>query len=387
MEETLAAAIILSGIGFGAGWHVFGLVLLLLILLALIIALLTTFRGRRPLHRAGENPVLGPVPEHPWESEAVFNPAAIYDRGRVHILYRALGHDGVSRIGYASSPDGVHFDERLAHPVYVPAMPPPSKFRNPFAPATPLTYNPDMYASGGGWGGSEDPRAVKIGDRVYMTFGMFESWASLRMAITSIQEEDFHNGRWHWAPHFHISPANQTNKNWVLFPEKIGGRFAVLHALTPRIMVEYVDSLEELRDRPIQSNNHRSGRKGYWDSFVRGAGAPPIKTKYGWLLLYHGMDTEHSEIGYKLGAMLLDLADPTHILYRSAKPILEPTEWYENDWKPGVIYASGAVVKDGTLFVYYGGGDKTVNVATANLERFLQDLMHREHAVLEKPRL
>jgi predicted GH43/DUF377 family glycosyl hydrolase len=79
--------------------------------------------------------------------------------------------------------------------------------------------------------------------------------------------------------------------------------------------------------------------------------------------------------GYKVGAMLLDLDDPTKVLHRSDAPVLEPTEWYENDWKPGVVYASGAVIKDGTLFVYYGGGDKTVNVATAPLEPFLKKLL------------
>ena len=80
---------------------------------------------------------------------------------------------------------------------------------------------------------------------------------------------------------------------------------------------------------------------------------------------------------YKLWAMILDLKDPAKILYNSSQPILEPDEWYENEgYKSGVVYSCGAVVKDGELFVYYGGADKVSCVATANLEKFLQELVH-----------
>jgi predicted GH43/DUF377 family glycosyl hydrolase len=78
---------------------------------------------------------------------------------------------------------------------------------------------------------------------------------------------------------------------------------------------------------------------------------------------------------YKLGAMILDIADPTKVLYRSQVPILEPEEWYENTgWKSGVVYSCGAVVKEGELYVYYGGADSVVCVAVANLEHFLNEL-------------
>src|SRR3990167_6360637 len=89
---------------------------LLLGALALAVYWLASLWRPLRLFRAGENPVLRPDPTHWWESEAVFNPAAVYHAGRVHLFYRALGRDGISRIGYASSPDGVHFDERLPHP-------------------------------------------------------------------------------------------------------------------------------------------------------------------------------------------------------------------------------------------------------------------------------
>jgi predicted GH43/DUF377 family glycosyl hydrolase len=208
-----------------------------------------------------------------------------------------------------------------------------------------------------------------------MTFGIFESWQSMRMGVTTLSEADLMQHRWAWEPYVSMSPAQETNKNWVLFPQKIGGKYAILHALTPTIQIEYVDSLEALRSTPIRSNNHRSGRPGYWDAFVRGAAAPPLYTPDGWVLLYHGMDpNDPAHIGYKVGAMLLDLNDPTKILYRTDHPILEPHEWYENDWKPGVVYASGAVIFGSDLIVYYGGGDKYIAAAKITFSKFLHSL-------------
>ncbi|MDE2079416.1 MAG: hypothetical protein KGI73_03455 [Patescibacteria group bacterium] len=325
------------------------------------------------LTRSKENPILRPDPARSFAREAVFNPAAWYDGARVHLLYRALGGDGVSRIGYAVSDDGIHFAP-AAEPAFVMRTPPPApaRFQNPFADSA-RRYDRDAHASGGGWGGSEDPRMVALDGRVYLSFGVFESWDSLRIALASLSIPAFQNREWNWAPYFFISPPNETHKNWVLFPEKVHGKFALLHALTPDVLIDYADSPGEWAKRPVQSDNRRTGRKGHWDAFVRGAAAPPIKTKDGWLLLYHGMNPDEGP-GYNVGAMLLDLDDPTKILYRSSAPILAPTEWYENDWKPGVVYASGAIVKDGTLFVYYGGGDKYVNVATAPLAKFLSEL-------------
>ena len=330
--------------------------------------------------RVDENPVLRPIAEHWWESEAVFNPAAFVDDGRVHLLYRAMGGDGISRIGYASSGDGIHFDDRVAHPVYDNSSDYVTTLRD--KRYRKLSYDTDLYASGGGWGGCEDPRTVIINAKVYMTFGIFESWQSMRLAVTSLSTKDLRAGVWKWTPYIPMSPKQQTHKNWVLFPEKINGKFAILHSLTPLPTIEYIDELEELRESPIESNNNRGGTPGRWDAFVRGAAAPPIKTPAGWLLFYHGMNPEEPAVGYKVGAMLLDLNDPPRILYRTNQPVLEPTEWYENDWKPGVVYASGAVLFGDDIILYYGGGDKYIAAAKANYKEFLHTLMTGEHAEL-----
>jgi predicted GH43/DUF377 family glycosyl hydrolase len=116
-------------------------------------------------------------------------------------------------------------------------------------------------------------------------------------------------------------------------------------------------------------------RENGWDTCIRGAGPPPIKTKYGWLLFYHAMD-KHDSGKYKVGAMLLDLNYPTKILVRSPEPVLEPSEVYEyNGFKGGVVYASGAVLKDGKLLVYYGAADSYIGVAYADFDRFLEELI------------
>jgi len=320
------------------------------------------------LERALSNPILKPHELNEWESQATFNPAAIYADGKVHLIYRAVGRDNVSVLGYAMSHNGRHIHERLADPAYY------SKTKNEI-----IEQNERLaYISGGGWnGGCEDPRTTLIDDVVYLLYTAFDGWGSVRIAMSTIALDDFLNKRWNWEEPVLISPPGEINKNWVMFPEKVNGKFAILHSVSPTVRIDYFDSMDELRDEDkfINSKYVKSARRKSWDSWVRGAGPPPIKTKYGWLLLYHAMDVKDPD-RYKLGAMLLDLKDPTKILYRSNAPVLEPDECYENEgFKAGVVYACGAVVLDGKLFVYYGGADAVTCVATADLAAFLKELM------------
>jgi predicted GH43/DUF377 family glycosyl hydrolase len=381
METGISVAIIISALA-AAG---FGVVVACAALIAGFVALFVFWWREisKPLHleRLVHNPILEPKAEHWWESEAVFNPAAIVDGGRVHLFYRALGRDGISRIGYASSPDGIHFDERLPYPVYEPEVTP-----DPRRAPGPLSYSTVSYASGGGWGGAEDPRATKIDGQVHLSFTLFENWGSGRIGLISLPLKKLGTKEWLWKKLSFLSPPGQLHKNWVLFPERIGGKYAILHSISPKIAVEYVDHLDEFdeEERYIHgSGRGNAGRKDYWDVFVRGAGAPPIKTSEGWLLFYHGMDPKQWSVGHRVGAMLLDLENPERVLYRSSRPVLEAREWYENDWKPGVTYASGAVVVGDDLLVYYGGGDKRVAAARANLREFIRRLKSDDHAVLE----
>src|SRR3989344_680555 len=336
----------------------------------------TTVKGKitrkvgSELKRSPRNPIIEPRP-YAWESKATFNPTAIYSSGKVHILYRAIGDSDNSVLGYANSIDGFTINETYPRPAYFPYI--------------GLKYDTTLpsidYSSGGGWGGgSEDPRMTLIDNRVYVLYTAFDGWGSVRIALISISLEDFLAKRFNnWKGPVLISPPGQVHKNWVLFPEKINGKFAILHSISPNIMIDYFDSLDELDGRKFIHSVHN--KEASWTAsgkFVRGAGPAPIKTKYGWLVLYHALEKNDSG-RYKLYAMILDSKNPSKVLCDSIQPILEPDLWYENEgYKGGVIYACGAIVKDGELFVYYGGADKVSCVATVNLDKFLEELIsHR----------
>lgn len=328
------------------------------------------------LERSPKNPILKPRREKHWDSEGAFNPAAVEVDGTTHLLYRAVGNDGVSRVGHASMKDGVNIDERSEFPVYEPSV--NFDLVDEYDVNDPKKYDPQFYTSGGSWGGFEDPRAVQIGGRIYMTYVNFGGWSSVRIALTSISVRDFKKKIWNWRKPVFLSPAGEVNKNWVLFPEKINGKYAILHSVAPKVLVDYVDNLEHFpRGFRIKSSAQHGGygyqdkkREKFWDNHVRGAGAPPLKTELGWLLLYHAVDKKDPG-KYKVGAMILDLKNPTKVLYRGIAPILSPKMHYENDGKPGVVYASGAVINRDRLFVYYGGGDRNVCVAETSLKKLL----------------
>lgn len=341
------------------------------------------------LKKHEKNPIMIPRP-YSWESQAVFNPGAVVSRNKIHLFYRAIGNDGVSRIGYASSEDGLNFKERLFYPVYYLKDVEDMKKHWPFtSPARPF-YDKALYASGGGWGGCEDPRAVLIDGKIYLTLNIFNGWNFMRVAVISIAESDLLNKKWKWDPLNYLSHPGDRQKNWVLFPEKIKGKFAIFHNLDKgdpnQVFVTYADKLHwplmpTIKDAPDPQSlpDHLVA----WHKRTRSAASPPIKTKDGWLLLYHAMDADGSN-RYKLGAMLLDIEDPNKVICRSQRPILEPEKWYENDWKPGIIYANGSVVKDGKLFVYYGGGDKYIGVASIELKKLLNSMKKNIQVKLTK---
>jgi len=319
------------------------------------------------LKRSNKNPIIEPENNLYWESKASFNPTALYHDGKVHIIYRAIGDNDISVLGYAKTFNGFNIDKDSKELAY---------YHKAIEPVSKIVPN-ISYCSGGGWGGGcEDPRLTLFDDRVYLIYTAFDGWGSVRIALTSISLDDFIERRWNWEKPVLISPPGQIHKNWVLFPEKINNKYVILHSISPNIMIDYVKDLKELNGNNfIHSIHQGSPLWGTRDRLIRGVGPTPIKTKYGWLIIYHKMDKGEMH-RYKLWAMILDIKDPTKILYNSSQPILEPDEWYENEgYKSGVVYSCGAIVKDGELFVYYGGADKVSCVATANLEKFLKELV------------
>lgn len=337
------------------------------------------------LEKLPANPVLEPISRHAWEAFATFNPAAIALDGRIHLLYRAQGYDGLSVLGYAASSNGIQIDERDAEPAFIPSK----------AAANISLAKDDRgyrFVSGGGTGGCEDPRLVEIDGRIYLMYIAFDGTNPPGVALSHISKKDFLAKRWRWTRPKLISRPGQIQKNWVLFPEKINGKYVLIHGLSPKIKIEYLDDPKTLGDgNYIESlSSHGGGgyieamRLGAWDNIVRGVGAPPLKTPYGWLVFYHGMDMRDPG-KYKVGVMLLDLENPEIILRRAIEPVLEPETEYENSGhKRGVVYVCGAVIKDGKLFVYYGASDRTSAVAMADLETFLQSLLKEEPPMLTK---
>ncbi len=328
-----------------------------------------TIKDKSFLQKFEGNPIVFPSETNRWESKATFNPAALHAEGKIHLLYRAMGDSDISVLGYAASEDGFVMSEKLEYPAYY-SLNTRSKCKKGIPPIS--------YVSGGGLnGGCEDPRMTLIEDTVYLTYTAFDGWGSARLAMTYIPIKDFLNKEWNWEKPMLISAPGEIAKNWVLFPEKINGKFAVLHTLSPQFLIDYLDDLKTLDGKDyiesvpgdrVAPKNH----KGLW---VRGPGAPPIKTEKGWLLIYHVMDTCDPD-KYKLGAMLLDLKNPQKIIAKSIEPILEPDMHYENEGtKAGVVYCCGAVIKDNKLFIYYGGSDDVSCVATADIDKFIKNLI------------
>ena len=320
------------------------------------------------LERVATNPILEPEASHPWESLAVFNAAAIEVRDRVHLLYRAIGDNGISVFGYASTHDGVRIEERGREPVYTHGNAHTVEMQN-------VSNAPSVYQSGMSHVGCEDPRITRIGERFYMTYTAFDGSNPPGVALTSISVRDFLQRKWNWAAPVSLSARGEAHKNWVLFPEKIGGRFALLHGISPVVQIEYFDDLEFRGDEVVQSTYGCSGDPDNWDNRIRGVGAPPIRTDSGWLLLYHAMD-QRDPGRYKVGAMLLDLCDPRRLLGRLPHPLLEPDARCENEGcKRGVVYVCGAVQRRDLLVVYYGGADTVVCVATVQMKRLLDQIV------------
>jgi predicted GH43/DUF377 family glycosyl hydrolase len=304
--------------------------------------------------RARSNPILAPTTQW-WESEAVFNPAAVEDKdGNIHLIYRAFGKDGISRFGYARTRNGEHIDYRGKEPIFE------SDESNEYE---------EM--------GVEDPRLSCIDGNYYMTYTAASKYAPgeplpawmknddkpWRVRVSLAVTSDFKTFTRHG-----VILSEMDNKDAVLFPERINGKFAILHRLPPDIWIAYSDDLRSWKGHEKVTHT----RPGEWDERRIGTGAPPLKTSAGWLVSYHGSD--HHNI-YRAGFILLDLNDPSVVLGRSSLPAFEPVEKYEKEGiVPRVVFPEGLVLRGDDLLLYYGGADKVVGMARGSLKKVLASL-------------
>ncbi len=314
--------------------------------------------------RFSNNPIITPIAEHPWEAQATFNPGAVCIGGKTHILYRAMSNDNVSTLGYASSIDGVNITERLEYPVYIP--------REEFEVKKLPTGN----------SGCEDPRLTVIGDRIYMCYTAYDGVVPPRVAVSSISVVDFLAHNWNWERPRLLTAPGFDEKDACIFPEKFSQGYLVLHRVNKVICGDYLSSLDFDLCTVKKCIKIAAATENEWENYKVGIAAPPVKTKYGWLLLYHGVSKVGTVYTYSISSLLLDLEDPTIVLARGTEPIFEPQEDYEKfGIVDNVVFPCGMIMQEeDLLYIYYGGGDKVVGVAMMHVTSLVTALYDsRQH--------
>jgi predicted GH43/DUF377 family glycosyl hydrolase len=220
--------------------------------------------------------------------------------------------------------------------------------------------------------GCEDPRITPISGSFFVTYTAF-SRQGTRLALASTK--DFMS----FEKHGLVGP-DLDDKDFVLFPEKVNGKLAMLHRLDSKIQIAYFDNLDALTDSQEFWSKYVThvnafeviSPKYHWEEWKVGIGPPPIRTDRGWLVFYHGVNVQRI---YRVGAALLDLDDPTKTLARSSEPILEPEMDFEKRGiVPNVVFPSGGVILNGDLLVYYGGADRITCVTKTPTDDFLDEL-------------
>ncbi len=344
--------------------------------------------ARKPLRRDGVRPVLEPRPGE-WDAVSTFNPGAIVADGKVHMLYRAvsdLGHY-VSRFGLAVSEDGRRFERVTDGPVHEPQT---------------------EYEVGG----VEDARITREGDEFLVTYA-----AVSKVPGPVYEEMDFFErskadpfverpGMPPMGPSYTgllrskdlrsftleglVTPEGTDDRDGILFPERIGGRYVMLHRPTgwvgeayrtegPAIWLAFSDDLKTWDYGEGGEYLLMAPRPGVrWEEAKVGGGPPPIRTRAGWLVIYHGVDDRYV---YRAGAALLDLDDPLKVIARTDEFLLEPElEWEKAGVIPNVVFPTAAVFspadgEGGELLIYYGAADRVVGLATADVDELLDYLL------------
>lgn len=322
------------------------------------------------MKRCGENPIVTPG-IYDWRKATVFNPAAILDNGKFYMLERAAGslRPHQCHIGLLSSDDGIHFTHVVDKPVFA--------------------------ADALGWphGSVQDPRVVKIDGTFYMQCAV-RPFSIHHGQPQSFRLQDYYEDYTgsdcnltrsalatskdliHWDHFGFLTPEGVSDRDVILFPEKINGKYAMFRRPSGQefakygkaIWVTYSGDLKEWSQPRLVAQS----REGIgWESGKIGGSTPPIRTTDGWLVIYHGACQQNI---YRVGAMLLDLSDPTIVLARTRQPVMEPQEDYEKigPFIPNVIFPCGNVVRDGLLYLYYGCADFCIAVATVELDELVE---------------
>lgn len=284
-----------------------------------------------PFEKYEGNPILTPQGDS-WEAKDLFNPAAFSDGETITMLYRAEDSTGVgdwngtSRIGLATSSDGIHF-ERRPDPVYEPV----DAFELP--------------------GGTEDPRIVEIDSTFYLTYTAYDG-ETARLALASSKN------LLEWERHGLVFPDMGWSKAGAIVPQKINGKYWMYYGDTN---IWAATSEDLITWTPIEEPVMRP-REGMFDSGLIEPGPTPLITDQGILMLYNSAD---DDLVYRAGQVLFDINDPTKVLNRSESYFMEPdTELEVEGQIPNVVFIEGLAKLGNTWYLYYGMGDSGIGVAT-----------------------
>jgi len=231
-------------------------------------------------------------------------------------------------------------------------------------------YEPEGYSPITGQGeqetfGIEDCRVATMDDGYHLTY--------TKVSADAVGVGYMHTSDWkHFDRRGMIFPPH--NKDCAFFEEAVNGTYYAFHRpSSPELGGNYI-WLAESPDK-VHWGNHKliaKTRVGEWDSERVGAGAAPIKTEHGWLEIYHGANKDNR---YCLGALLLDLENPSQVIARSKEPIMEPIAEYEKTGFFGnVVFTNGHIVDGDTVTIYYGASDEVVCGASFSIKEILSTL-------------
>ena len=301
--------------------------------------------------RYPQNPILT-VSKWPYRANSVFNAAAAEVDGKILLLARVEDFRGISHLTAARSDDGISNWQIDSAPTLKPE---------------PEKHPEEIW-------GIEDPRITWIEDmgKWAICYTAYSQGGPLvSMALTT----NFKTFR-------RLGPVMPPeDKDAALFPVKFNGLWAMLHRPVPRssmlgahIWISFSPNLKHWGEHQeiIQA---REG--GWWDANKIGLCAPPLETKAGWLILYHGVRTTASGSIYRLGLVLLDLENPLKVIRRTDEWIFGPKTHYEREGDvDDVVFPCGWVIKDGKVLIYYGAADSRLCLATANLDELVEYILN-----------
>lgn len=322
----------------------------------------------------------------PFENKAVLNPACIEANGITHMFYRAVNSQDISSIGYCQLKNNQVIN-RLTQPILAPEFDYEKK-------------------------GIEDPRITLLDGTYYLFYTAFDGTNALIAYATSKNLINF-NKKGLISPKISYDKAEDIfrssavkeryrmfemfykekkgkkvllfEKDASLFPQKFKGKYALLHRILPGIQLIYFKDFSELTDSFWRKYLANLGENViidplYWyESRNVGGGCPPIRTKAGWLMIYHAVeDTPLGKI-YHAAAALLDLNNPLKVIGRLKEPLFSPqASWEKHGVVDNVVFPTGAVIHNGRLYIYYGAADTCIGVKSIELDSLLTALKNHD---------